>query len=121
MKCRKSRFRFLMTLAVLVLMFAFIPGRRAQAALIDGGKIADGVWMGDIDLSGKTTEEARQVLEDYFRDAEQRSLKLYVYDNYVNKDNPGRTEGQTMLNSFEVPFSELGFSWSVEETLEKAA
>lgn len=120
MKYNKYRFRFLMTLAVTVLLFAFGPARPTQAAPEKGAKIADGVWAGDLDLSGKTEDEARQLLEDYFREMEQRTLKLYVYDNYVNKDNPGRTEGQTLLNSFSVSYSSLGFTWSVEETLQKA-
>ena len=39
---------------------------RVQAALVNGNTIADGVWMGDIDLSGKTLDEAKALLEEYF-------------------------------------------------------
>ncbi len=94
---------------------------RVQAALVNGNTIADGVWMGDIDLSGKTLDEAKAILEDYFKEVESSILKIYVYDNYINKDKPGETEGQTLLNSFFVPFGDLGFTWSVEDTLKEAA
>ena len=66
---------------------------RVQAALVNGNTIADGVWMGDIDLSGKTLDEAKALLEDYFKEVESSILKIYVYDNYINKDKPGETEG----------------------------
>lgn len=94
---------------------------RVQAALVNGNTIADGVWMGDIDLSGKTLDEAKALLEEYFKEVESSILKIYVYDNYINKDKPGETEGQTLLNSFFVPFGDLGFTWSVEDTLKEAA
>ena len=98
----------------------FRPATRVQAALVSGNTIADGVWMGDIDLSGKTLDEAKALLEEYFREVESSILKIYVYDNYLNRENPGETEGQTLLNSFFVPFGDLGFDWSVEDTLKEA-
>ena len=97
------------------------PATRVQAALVSGNTIADGVWMGDIDLSGKTLDEAKTILEEYFREVESSILKIYVYDNYANRNKPGETEGQALLNSFFVPFGDLGFTWSVEETLKEAA
>ena len=79
----------------------------AQAALIDDGTIANGVWLGDIDLSGMTQEEATAAVEQYFRELENSSVTVNVFDNHAD---PGSTDPAYLINTLQVTLKDLGFT-----------
>ncbi len=89
----------------------------AQAALIDDGTIANGVWLGDIDLSGMTQEEATAAVEQYFQELENSSVTVNVFDNHAD---PGSTDPAYLINTLQVTLKDLGFTWSAEDSLREA-
>lgn len=65
--------------------------------------IADGVYIGDIDVSGMTKEEAKQIVEQYIDALSGSSVSMMVGENAV-----------------EVPVSQLGFQIRNKEVYDEA-
>ena len=88
--------RRLTYLLAALLLAASLGGLSAQAA-DDDSKIADGVWLGDVDLSGMSLVEAGRAMEDYFKDLMTKELTIHVYED-LSKDEPEgeqETEAET--------------------------
>lgn len=83
--------------------------------------IADGVWVGSLNLSGKTFAEAATAVDRYLSDIKKTVLTLNVYNNYENREEPSVTDGQELLNSFTVPLKDLGLSLSTDDILRQAS
>lgn len=83
------------------------PEENSEAALAplpDDTVIAEGVFIGDFDLSGKTRGEAAELINDYINQLQSKQITL----NITNKQET-------------VTASELGFSWNNAEVVDKAA
>ena len=108
----KQLFRLIpLLLAALCLLF-LCP--TAEAAIVDGSKIAKGVKLGDVDLGGKTLEEATNAVEEYCNKLAASKLTIEIYGKEEGKDE------EIKVGSYTVALSELGFTWSAEESLHKA-
>lgn len=99
-----KKYKEKLALAVLFSIFAFIlTVQPVQAKISD--RIEDGIYVGDINVSGKSQDEARQAVEEYIEGLKEITVTLQV------------AEG----NQAEVTFGELGFSWGNPEVIEEAA
>lgn len=65
--------------------------------------IAEGIFIGSVDLSGMNRKQAEEALEDYASTISSSAITFVVEDHEIL-----------------IPVSELGFSYSWEKTLEKA-
>ena len=70
-----------------------------------GDKIESGIYANDMDLSGMTVEEARQMIESYVESYGNTQITLHAVD-----------EGTIATTA-----AELGLKWGNEEILEEAA
>lgn len=78
----------------------------ASTPEVPGGKtIADGVCIGDVDVSGKTEQEARQAVEARMEELKSCTITLNVIDDY----------------KVAVTAGELGFVWKNQEVVKDAA
>lgn len=79
-------------------------GEGTLAPLPDDMVIAEGVFIGDFDLGGKTRGEAAQIINDHISRLQSKQIILKVTDKEET-----------------VAASELGFSWGNPEVVDKAA
>lgn len=70
----------------------------------DDGRIKNGVYAGDIDLSGMNEQQAKAAVEKYITDISDGTIELQAVDG----------------NSCFVPASELGISWKNPEIINQA-
>ncbi len=88
------------------LMAAMLPGvpSRAEGAVsAKDSVIADGVYIGDIDVSGMTEEEAKEAVDEYVADIEQEEIEIEANGESVS-----------------VTLAELGLQWTNRDTAEEA-
>lgn len=90
-------------LFLLMAVGAVVPGMDTYAKTADD-RIAMGVYVGDVDVSGMTTEEAAAAIDEYMDTKAEETLTLAV-------------DGETM----EVSRAALGVDWNNREVLEEAA
>ena len=110
MRTKKLLFFIPVLLTALFLLLG-VPSS-AEAAIVNGGTIAKGVKLGEIDLGGKTLEEASQAVEEY---CQKLAASEFTVNIYEGEDGSGQ-----LLGSYSVTLSDLGFQWSAEASLKKA-
>lgn len=112
----KTRKKILLTAALLILATAS-PALAVRAQSIQDKtvtssgvtsdtekNIEQGIYIGDMDVAGKTTEQARQAVEDYLEEVRELPVTFYV------------AEGKQI----EVKAGDLGLVWSNPEVVEEA-
>lgn len=82
---------------------AFLP-KGVMAAEDSGQTISQGVYIGDVDVSGMTQEEAKKAVEDGMGEAKAANITLKVDDQ------------ETVVSA-----GDLGLSWANEEVVQEAA
>ena len=82
---------------------AFLP-KGVMAAEDSGQTISQGVYIGDVDVSGMTQEEAKKAVEDGMSEAKAANITLKVDDQ------------ETVVSA-----GDLGLSWANEEVVQEAA
>ena len=110
MRTKKLLFFIPVLLTALFLLLG-VPSS-AEAAIVNGGTIAKGVKLGEIDLGGKTLEEASQAVEEYCQKLAASEFTVNIYE--------GENGSGQLLGSYSVTLSDLGFQWSAEASLKKA-
>lgn len=90
-------------LAAAFVVLALVQTKDVQAAA--AGTIEKGVFIGGIDVAGKTVEEAKQTIEQYIEQLKQLSVTL-------------QGEDETEVT---VTVGDLGFKWTNPEVVEEAA
>ena len=110
MRTKKALFLIPIFLTALFLLLG-VPSS-AKAAIVNGSTIAKGVKLGEVDLGGKTLEEASQAVEDYCQQIADSSFTVNVFD-----DSAGTPQ---LVGSYSVTLRDLGFQWSAEASLKKA-
>ena len=137
--------RFLVGLSALVLAGSL----NTLSVKADSDAIADGVWLGNVDLSGKTLSEAGKAMEDYFDELQKKDLTIYIYeaaepdpdesDEAEESDEPGKSIADEIkenahggrrpesdefsgepLYTVSIPMSKIGLEWSVDDSLRQA-
>ncbi len=120
-----KKLRFLPILLVLLVMVcaASSSGGKTEA----GNKIADGIFLGDQDLSGKTMNEAADAMEAYYEKIAASNLTIQVRkipSDVAKKMEAGETVDVSkydVINTVKVPVSTFGFDYSIEEALRVAS
>lgn len=97
---RKNRYSVLAALLALAGVAAFSP-KAVLAA--DGETISQGVYIGDVDVSGMTEEEAKKAVEDGMDETKAASITLKVDSE------------ETVVNA-----GDLGLSWENQEVVQEA-
>ena len=82
---------------------AFLP-KGVMAAEDSDQTISQGVYIGDVDVSGMTQEEAKKAVEDGMSEAKAANITLKVDDQ------------ETVVSA-----KDLGLSWANEEVVQEAA
>ena len=82
---------------------AFLP-KGVMAAEDSDQTISQGVYIGDVDVSGMTQEEAKKAVEDDMSEAKAANITLKVDDQ------------ETVVSA-----KDLGLSWANEEVVQEAA
>ena len=82
---------------------AFLP-KGVMAAEDSDQTISQGVYIGDVDVSGMTQEEAKKAVEDDMSEAKAANITLKVDDQ------------ETVVSA-----GDLGLSWANEEVVQEAA
>lgn len=82
---------------------AFLP-KGVMAAEDSDQTISQGVYIGDVDVSGMTQEEAKKAVEDGMSEAKAANITLKVDDQ------------ETVVSA-----GDLGLSWANEEVVQEAA
>jgi len=94
--------KFLVLLSAVVALGCIPADAQAMG---DNDKIEQGIYIGDIDVSGMSVIEAKQAVLDYVEALEESQITL----NAMND------------NSISVPLSDLSLTWANEEIVEQAA
>ncbi len=96
-----TRIRFAaLTICFFLLLFCKTD---SKAVRLSDASISDGVYIGDVDVSGMTEKEAVEAVKTYLKKLRKKEIQL-VY-------------GETVIP---VKVKKLGFSWANEEIVEKA-
>lgn len=96
--------RKFMILIVAICLIALGAGYVIAAENMDDDTIISGVYIGDIDVSGMTAEEAEAVVNEYVDELSSGTVSLMVGENSVD-----------------VPVSSLGFEVKMQDVYEEAA
>ena len=120
----KHRKLFLFVPILLSALFLLLHAPSAQAAIVNGGTIAKGVRLGDVELGGMTLEEATQAVEDYCQELAAREFTVYIYDgpeaSQPVTDPDAEINKGDLLGTYKTTLADLGFEWSAEASLKKA-
>lgn len=103
MKIRNILFS-VMTACVAVILFPGFSAKAESTVDIIDGVIADGVYIGEIDVSGMTEAEAKAAVDQYMKEAGQESLVVRA----------GKESVRTKLN-------DLGLQWSNRDVVKEAS
>ena len=120
---KKLRILPILIMALVAAIIAFSPAGTTEA----GNKIADGIFLGDQDLSGKTMTEAAAAMEAYYEKIAASDLTINVRklpDDVVKKLEAGEavdTSSYAVIRSVKVPISTFDFEYSIEEALRVAS
>lgn len=99
-----KRYKERLVLSVLFAVLAFAwTVQPVQAKVSD--TIEEGIYVGDINVSGKSQEEARQAVEAYIEGLKELTVTLQAVEG----------------NQAEVTVGELGLTWANPEVVEEAA
>ena len=120
---KKLRFLPILIMALVLAVIAFSPAGTSEA----GNKIADGVYLGDQDLSGKTMGEAADAMEAYYEKIAASDLTINVRklpSDVLKKLEAGEavdTSKYDVVRTVKVPVSTFDFDYSIEEALRVAS
>ena len=120
---KKLRLLPILIMALVLAVIAFSPAGTSEA----GNKIADGVYLGDQDLSGKTMSEAADAMEAYYEKIAASDLTINVRklpSDVLNKLEAGEavdTSKYDVVRTVKVPVSTFDFDYSIEEALRVAS
>ena len=120
---KKLRFLPILLLLLAVGFAASSSGGKTEA----GNIIADGIFLGDEDLSGKTLNEAADAMEAYYEKiaASNLTIKLRkVPSDVLKKLESGQSVDLSkydVVSTVKVPVSTFGFDYSIEEALRQAS
>ncbi len=120
---KKLRFLPILIMALVLAVVAFLPAGMSEA----GNKIADGVYLGDQDLSGKTMSEAADAMEAYYEKIAASDLIINVRmvpNDVLKKLEAGESVDMnkySIVRSVKVPISTFDFDYSIEEALRVAS
>ena len=99
----RSCIRISTALFAVALLFVILPMRGVEAKSQDN-TILDGIYMGEIDLSGMTAEEAMNAVNSFVNDLKQRVVTFgAVDDHYVA-----------------ITVGDLNLTWTNQEVIEEA-
>lgn len=99
----RSCIRISTALFAVALLFAILPMKGVEAKSQDNA-ILDGIYMGEIDLSGMTAEEAMNAVNSFVNDLKQRVVTFgAVDDHYVA-----------------ITVGDLNLTWTNQEVIEEA-
>ena len=111
---------------LLILLVMVFTGSFSADKTEAGNKIADGIFLGDQDLSGKTMNEAADAMEAYYEKIAASDLTINVRklpDEVLKKLEAGQavdTSTYDIVRSVKVPVSTFDFDYSIEEALRVA-
>ena len=120
---KKLRFLPISIMALVLAVIAFAPAGTTEA----GNKIADGVYLGSQDLSGKTMNEAADLMEQYYEKIAASDLTIYVRklpSDALKKLEAGENVDMSKYDVYKtvkVPVSTFDFDYSIEEALRVAS
>ncbi len=103
MKIRNILFS-MMTACVAVILFPAVSLRAERAADVIDGVIAEGVYIGAVDVSGMTETEAKSAVDQYMKEAGQENILVRA----------GKESVKAKLN-------DLGLQWSNRDVVKEAA
>ncbi len=83
----------------------FLTMSSTVEAKADDNKIENGIYIGDIDVSGMTREDAANQVNEYVNGLMEKEITLVAYEN----------------NSVTVKASDLGLTWNNPQVVEEAA
>ena len=120
---KRLRFLPILIMALVLMIIAFAPADTSEA----GNKIADGVFLGDQDLSGKMMNEAADAMEAYYEKIAASDIMINVRklpDEVLKKLEAGESVDMSeydIIRTVKVPVSTFDFDYSIEEALRVAS
>ena len=120
---KKLRFLSIFIILLAVALTVFLPGGKTEA----GNKVADGVFLGDRDLSGMTMNEAADAMEEYYEKVSASELTINVRkipDEALAKMEAGEhvdTDQYDILYNVKIPVATFDFDYSIEDALRYAS
>ena len=120
---KKLRFLPILLILLVIGIAASSPKGKTEA----GNIIADGIFLGDEDLSGKTLNEAADAMEAYYEKiaASNFTIKIRKVPSDVLKKMESGTavdlSKYDVISTVKVPVSTFGFDYSIEEALRVAS